>query len=121
MASRVLFNSQLATAAKRAGVRFQTTSAVSGAEFAAQREAVKSHAGPAAETWKKISIFVCIPALIAVSINSYNLMLAHEEHMEHHPRKFVKYPYMNTRTKDFFWGRESLFFNPNVNFSADEE
>ena len=47
MASRVLFNSQLTAAAKRAGVRYQTTypSAVSGAEFTAQREAMKAHAG----------------------------------------------------------------------------
>ena len=44
MASRVLFNSQLTNTIKRAGVRFQSTSAV-GAEFAAQREAVKVHAG----------------------------------------------------------------------------
>ncbi|KAI9266655.1 cytochrome c oxidase, subunit VIa [Phascolomyces articulosus] len=119
MASRVLFNSQLATAAKRAAVRFQSTSAA-GAEFAAQREAVKAHAGPAADTWKKISIFVCIPALLAVSVNAYNLAVAHEEHLEHHPREYVKYPYINIRTKDFFWGKESLIFNPKVNFSAEE-
>ncbi|KAI7859060.1 cytochrome c oxidase, subunit VIa [Circinella umbellata] len=119
MASRVLFNSQLTNTIKRAGVRFQSTSAA-GAEFAAQREAVKAHAGPAAETWKKISIFVCIPALLAVSVNAYNLAIAHEEHLAHHPPQYVKYPYINIRTKDYFWGKESLIFNPKVNFSAQE-
>ncbi|KAI8137733.1 cytochrome c oxidase, subunit VIa [Fennellomyces sp. T-0311] len=120
MASRVLFNSQLTSAVKRAGVRFQTTSSVSGAEFVAQRDAMKAHAAPAAGTWKKISIFVCIPALLAAGINAYNLAEAHEAHMAHHPREYVKYPYINVRGKDFFWGKESLFFNPKVNFSAEE-
>lgn len=44
MASRALFNSQLTSAVKRAGARFQSTTA-STSEFAAQRDAVKAHAG----------------------------------------------------------------------------
>ena len=44
MASRALFNTQLTSAVKRAGARFQSTAA-STSEFAAQREAVKAHAG----------------------------------------------------------------------------
>ncbi|CDS06620.1 hypothetical protein LRAMOSA09148 [Lichtheimia ramosa] len=119
MASRALFNSQLTSAVKRAGARFQSTTA-STSEFAAQRDAVKAHAGPAAETWKKISIFVCIPALLAAGVNAYNLASEHAAHMEHHPKEWVKYPYLNNRAKDFFWGKESLFFNPKVNLSAEE-
>lgn len=83
MASRVLFNSQLASTIKRAGARFQSTASHS--EFFAEREAVKKHAAgwffanlctikhfgikfcivASAETWKKISIFVCIPAYVS--------------------------------------------------------
>lgn len=44
MASRALFNTQLTSAVKRAGARFQSTAA-STSEFAAQRDAVKAHAG----------------------------------------------------------------------------
>ncbi|ORZ02432.1 cytochrome c oxidase, subunit VIa [Syncephalastrum racemosum] len=117
---RALVNSQVLSAVKRTGVRFSSTSA-EGAAFAAQRDAVKAHAGPAAETWKKISIFVVIPALIAASVNTYNLYEHHVEHMKHHPREYVKYPYINYRARDFFWGKESLFFNPSVNFSAADE
>ncbi|KAI9316073.1 cytochrome c oxidase, subunit VIa [Dichotomocladium elegans] len=119
MASRVLLHSQLTSAAKRAGVRFQSTSAA-GADFAAQRDAVKAHAGPAAETWKKISIFVAIPSVFVAAANAYNLAKEHEEHLAHHPREQVKYPYINWRVRDFFWGKNSLFFNPNVNLDASE-
>ncbi|KAH8552076.1 cytochrome c oxidase subunit VIa-domain-containing protein [Umbelopsis sp. PMI_123] len=111
-----LFSSPILAAAKRSGVRFQSTSA-----FAAERDAVKHHAESAANTWKKISLFVCIPALLASGINAYNLYAHHLEHEKEHPHEWVGYDYMNTRNKDFFWGKESLFFNPKVNHSAAEE
>ncbi|KAL1934928.1 hypothetical protein VTP01DRAFT_4068 [Rhizomucor pusillus] len=115
MASRALFNSQLVSGVKRAGVRFQSTF------DAAEREAVKKHAAESAATWKKISIFVCIPALLAAGANAYNLASAHAEHLAHHPREQVKYEYINWRVRDFFWGKESLFFNPKVNLSAADQ
>ncbi|KAG1048384.1 hypothetical protein G6F43_009221 [Rhizopus delemar] len=118
MVARII-SSQIAASVKRAGVRFQSTAANSG--FAAQRDAVKKHAAESAETWKKISIFVVIPSLIAASANAYNLYATHIEHQKHHPREWVKYPYINFRGRDFFWGRESLFFNPKVNLSAKDE
>ncbi|CEP18464.1 hypothetical protein [Parasitella parasitica] len=118
MASRV-FNSQVAASIKRAGVRFQST-AVDGS-FAAERDAIKHHATDAAGTWKKISIFVTIPCLAAAGFNAYNLYEAHHEHQKHHPKEWVKYPYINFRARDFFWGKESLFFNPEVNLSAKNE
>ncbi|KAG1136918.1 hypothetical protein G6F37_011029 [Rhizopus arrhizus] len=118
MVARII-SSQIAASVKRAGVRFQSTAADSG--FATQRDAVKKHAAESAETWKKISIFVVIPSLIAASANAYNLYAAHHEHQKHHPREWVKYPYINFRGRDFFWGRESLFFNPKVNLSAKDE
>ncbi|KAI8149843.1 cytochrome c oxidase subunit VIa-domain-containing protein [Fennellomyces sp. T-0311] len=113
MASRALFNPQLQLV-KRAGVRYTSS-------FVAEREAVKHHAAQSAETWKKISLFVCIPALLASGVNAYNLAVAHMKHQEEHPHKWVQYPYMNWRVKDYFWGKDSLFFNPKVNHSAADE
>ncbi|ORX62029.1 mitochondrial cytochrome c oxidase subunit VIa, partial [Hesseltinella vesiculosa] len=110
MASRVLFNSAALQSVKRAGVRFSSTAS------AAEQEAIRAHAAKSADTWKKISIFVCIPALAAAGFNAYNLYEKHHEHMLHHPHVFVNYEYMNWRAKqEFFWGPESLFFNPKVN------
>ncbi|KAI9262750.1 cytochrome c oxidase, subunit VIa [Sporodiniella umbellata] len=118
MVARIV-SSRVAASVKRAGIRFQSTAVDGG--FTAQRDAVKHHAAEAAETWKKISIFVAIPALVAASANAYNLYTHHVEHQKHHPKEWVKYPYINFRGRDFFWGRESLFFNPNVNLSAADE
>ncbi|KAL0094481.1 cytochrome c oxidase subunit 6A COX6A [Phycomyces blakesleeanus] len=118
MASRALFNTQLINTVKRAGARSQSSLAAT--EFLAEREAVKHHAADAAGTWLKISIFVCIPALAAAGFNAYNLYSHHVEHLAHHPPQYIKYPYINFRAKDFFWGKNSLFFNPKVNFSAEE-
>ncbi|CAO3663826.1 unnamed protein product [Umbelopsis ramanniana] len=94
-----LFSSPILAAVKRSGVRFQST-----AGFAAERDAVKHHAESAANTWKK-----------SPSSSAFLLFLPL------HPHEWVGYDYMNTRTKDFFWGKESLFFNPKVNHSAAEE
>ncbi|KAI9300899.1 cytochrome c oxidase, subunit VIa [Cunninghamella echinulata] len=113
MASRALFNNQLIQTVKRSGVRFSSTAT------AVEQEAIKSHAAKSADTWKKISIFVCIPALAAASLNAYNLYEKHHEHQLHHPKEWVKYEYINLRVRPFFWGKESLFFNPKVNLSAD--
>ncbi|KAI7858715.1 cytochrome c oxidase subunit VIa-domain-containing protein [Circinella umbellata] len=113
MASRALFNSQLIQITKRPGVRYTS-------QFVAQREAVKHHAAESAETWKKICIFVCIPTLLASGVNAYNLMKAHEKHQAEHPHEWVQYPYMNMRGKDYFWGKNSLFFNPKVNHPVEE-
>lgn len=65
------------------------------------------------DKWKKISIFVVVPALVAGIINAY---IGHEK--EHHePRpEFIDYAHMRHRVKDYPWGgNKSLFHNPHVN------
>ncbi|CAO0802227.1 unnamed protein product [Mucor circinelloides] len=104
---------------KRLGARYQ--SQLIKTEFETERQAVKVHAAESAETWKKITLFVCIPALIGAGYNAYNLYAKHLEHAKEHPKEWVKYPYINYRGKDFFWGKNSLFFNPEVNLDAAEE
>lgn len=54
------------------------------------------------ETWRKISVYVCIPAIVAASANAYNLWAKHQEHLEHEKHEGheqVKYPYMRIRAK----------------------
>jgi cytochrome c oxidase subunit 6a len=62
-----------------------------------------------------------INSLAAAGFNAYNLYEEHHEHQKHHPKEWIKYPYMNFRARNFFWGPESLFFNPEVNLSAVDE
>ncbi|KAG0381217.1 MAG: cytochrome c oxidase, subunit VIa [Linnemannia gamsii] len=111
--------SRIAAAAK--GIRFASHAhgSHSANPWLAERIAVKEHAGPAAETWRKISIYVAVPAIIASSANAYNLYAKHQAHLEHERHEGhekVKYPYMRLRSKAFPWGDDSLFFNPDINF-----
>ncbi|KAI1317218.1 Cytochrome c oxidase subunit 6A, mitochondrial [Mortierella claussenii] len=111
--------SRIAAAAR--GIRFASSATTANAAnpWLAERIAIKEHAGPAADTWRKISIYVCIPALIAASANAYNLYSKHQAHLEHERHEghheMIKYPYMRLRAKAFPWGDDSLFFNPDVN------
>ncbi|KAF9975929.1 Cytochrome c oxidase subunit 6A, mitochondrial [Actinomortierella ambigua] len=105
--------SRIASAAK--GIRFASTAAAESNPWLAERIARKEHAGPSAETWRKISIFVCMPAIVASTANAYRLYAEHQEHMAHHPPEKIKYPYMRLRARAFPWGDDSLFFNPAVN------
>ncbi|KAI8067958.1 cytochrome c oxidase, subunit VIa [Gongronella butleri] len=104
-------------ATRRVGLRYQST----GGDLRARYEAERHHAGQAAETWKKICYFVAVPALIAAGVNSYNLYSKHVEHLKHHPPQYVNYEYMAWRARPFFWGNNSLFFNPAVNHDANED
>ncbi|KAI8099841.1 cytochrome c oxidase, subunit VIa [Halteromyces radiatus] len=99
---------------KRTGVRYQS-------QLLEQWKAEKAHAAEAADTWKKITLYVAIPALLASGINAYNLYSHHVQHQKEHPHKFVKYEYINFRVRPFFWGNNSLLFNPKVNLDANEE
>nr|ABO87602.1 cytochrome c oxidase subunit VIa [Coccidioides immitis] len=74
-------------------------------KFNREREAVKAHAA-ATNLWRKLSIYVVIPALILGSLNAWNLWNEHWEHWEHMPplEERVEYPYQNIRSKNFPWG-----------------
>lgn len=47
-----------------------------------------------------------IPSLIIAGVNAWRLWDEHWEHKSHEPplEERVEYPYMNIRTKNFFWG-----------------
>lgn len=58
------------------------------------------------DLWRKLSIYVVIPALFIAGANAYRLWVEHWEHKSHEPplEEKVEYPYQNIRTKNFFWG-----------------
>ncbi|KAI4124130.1 MAG: hypothetical protein LQ338_004976 [Usnochroma carphineum] len=71
--------------------------------FNRERMAVKQHAKASSGTNTRS---VAVPALILSAINAKNLWDEHWEHWKHLPplEERVEYPYMNIRTKKFFWG-----------------
>lgn len=94
-----------------------------GGDFQAERQAVKQHAADTSSLWRKISIWVCIPATIVCTVNAYNLAKEHEAHQAEHPTEMIAYPYRNIRVKNFPWGDgdKTIFWNDNVNHQNPEE
>ncbi|KAI9839087.1 MAG: Cytochrome c oxidase subunit 6A, mitochondrial [Thelocarpon superellum] len=113
------------------GSRRFASSGPSGLEGAAdnafnrERQAIKDHAAATSDLWRKLSIYVVIPALIIGSLNAWNLWSAHWEHWAHMPplEERPEYPYQNLRTKNFFWGDgdKTLFWNDEVNYHKKDE
>ncbi|KXL47447.1 hypothetical protein M433DRAFT_64160 [Acidomyces richmondensis BFW] len=93
--------------------------------FNRERAAVKAHAAATSDLWRKLSIYVVIPALCIGSVNAWRLWSEHWEHKSHEPpvEERTEYPYMNIRTKNFFWGDgdKTLFWNPKVNHHKRDE
>ena len=58
------------------------------------------------DLWRKLSIYVVIPAIAIAGANAYRLWVEHWEHKSHEPplEEQPEYPYQNIRTKNFFWG-----------------
>jgi hypothetical protein len=58
------------------------------------------------DTWRKLSIWVAIPALIISGVNAWRLWNEHWEHQAHLPpvEERTEYPFMNIRNKAFPWG-----------------
>jgi len=97
------------------------------AEWVAKREAVKHHAIGTTDLWRKISMFVCLPAIVVCVAWVQQVEAKHEEHQEHlkaendgHLPEPPAYPYLHMRSKPFPWGPNSLFFNPHTNKDMNE-
>jgi len=118
-----MFRRQLtgvARAARPAGRRYAST--VEGGDYAAEKAAVKAHALETTDLWRKISLYVCIPATLVCVAWVRNVEGEHEEHLEHIKEEnggemppTPEYPYLNKRGKPFPWGMNTLFFNPHTN------
>ncbi|OAA63299.1 cytochrome c oxidase subunit [Niveomyces insectorum RCEF 264] len=123
-----MFRSAIARRAMPAARRFYsapTAGAAGENAFVRERRAVQEHAAQSANLWRKISIFVCIPALIGAGANAYYLWNEHWEHWSHLPplEERVEYPYQNIRSKNFSWGDgdKTLFWNDKVNYHKKDK
>lgn len=100
-----------------------TSNPAKGAEFAKHLEAVEHHAKGSTSNWKKISFLVAVPAIALTAINTYFVEMEHAEHRAHNKHlsdeewPVPKYPYLNIRRIDFFWGDgdKTLFWNSDCN------
>jgi cytochrome c oxidase subunit 6a len=98
------------------------------AEFKETYEGTRDHAKKTFGLWRNISIFVCIPALVATAISSYNHEMRHAEHRVHMshipddemPREFE---FQNLRIKPYFWGDgdKTLFWHEGANRHVVDE
>ncbi|KAH9837037.1 mitochondrial cytochrome c oxidase subunit VIa [Rhodofomes roseus] len=97
--------------------------------FWEKQAAESEHAGQTSELWRKISYYVCIPAVIVTSIWVYKVETEHMEHFEHLKAEnggklppVPNYEYINMRKSGPFpWGNNSLFFNPHTQKNMEEE
>ncbi|KAI0639694.1 mitochondrial cytochrome c oxidase subunit VIa [Trametes polyzona] len=111
-------------AALRAVPRARNFAAAAGkSNYREQMEATVHHAAETTELWRKISFFVCLPAIAVCTLWVRNVEAEHEAHKEHliheNGGKLPEppaYEYLNRRASgNFPWGPNTLFFNPKVN------
>ncbi|KAI0788646.1 cytochrome c oxidase, subunit VIa [Abortiporus biennis] len=103
-----------------------TAGSVAKSKYHEELAALQAHAGETTEMWRKISFFVCIPAIVVTGIWVYKVEAEHAEHDAHlraeHGGELPEVPayeYLNKRSKPFPWGNNSLFFNPKYNKNVE--
>jgi hypothetical protein len=67
--------------------------------FAKHIEEETHQATAATGTWKNISFFVAIPAVIFCSYNAYVKEKEHAKHAEEHGKHFLPWPHLRIRSK----------------------
>lgn len=90
--------------------------------FAKELAEEEAHAQKTMVTWRYISLFVAIPAVMLTAYNSWLKEEAHAAHEEEHGKPdFVPYAHLRLRNKMFPWGdgNHSLFHNPHTNALPD--
>ncbi|KAJ3574096.1 hypothetical protein NP233_g1991 [Leucocoprinus birnbaumii] len=95
--------------------------------YLAEESALTSHATHTTDLWRKISYYVCIPAIAVCCAWVYNVETEHAAHVEHIKHEnggelpeTPAYDYLNRRGKPFPWGMNSLFFNPHTNKNMED-
>lgn len=70
-----------------------------------------------AEYWRKVFLFVGLPIIGLVGVNTYLLEREHFEHLEHEPVNQTPYDYLKIRAKKFPWGDgdKTMFHNDAIN------
>lgn len=51
--------------------------------YEAEYVATENHAAHTSKLWRKISIYVCTPVILATCVNTYFVEMKHAEHREH--------------------------------------
>ncbi|XP_058835099.1 cytochrome c oxidase subunit 6A, mitochondrial-like [Topomyia yanbarensis] len=76
--------------------------------------AVSGQEAGRSKLWKKLSLFVALPAVGLCMVNTY---LSHRKAHKHERPEFVPYEYLHIRHKRFPWGdgTKSFFHNPRIN------
>ncbi|KAI0931876.1 hypothetical protein AcW1_000840 [Taiwanofungus camphoratus] len=100
-----------------------TTGELMKTDWAEKQAALKAHAAETANLWRRVSFYVCLPAIAVTALWVRNVEAEHAAHQEHikaeHDGKLPELPeyeYLNRRPcGPFPWGMNSLFFNPHVN------
>ncbi|KAJ7169780.1 mitochondrial cytochrome c oxidase subunit VIa [Mycena filopes] len=89
------------------------------AKWLANQEAIRHHALQSTDFWRKMSYYVCIPALAIFGTYVYNVEVEHGAHTRHLQEENdgklpqpPRFEYLNRRQKPYPWGMNSLFFNP---------
>ncbi|KAF7306827.1 hypothetical protein MIND_00474600 [Mycena indigotica] len=87
-------------------------------QWVAEQKAIEHHALQTTDFWRKMSYYVCVPALAIFGLYVYNVEIEHKAHNAHliaendgklpQPPRFE---YLNRRNKPFPWGPNSLFYN----------
>jgi cytochrome c oxidase subunit 6a len=95
--------------------------------YISEQEALQHHAAETTGLWRKISYFVCIPAIAVCVAWVYNAEVEHNAHLDHIRAENdgqlpdpPAYEYLNKRAKPFPWGMNTLFFNPHANKDLSE-
>ncbi|KDR84878.1 hypothetical protein GALMADRAFT_149419 [Galerina marginata CBS 339.88] len=91
-------------------------------KFLAADKDLQVHAAEASDLWRKISFYVCVPAIAVCVAWVYNAEVEHAAHVEHIKEEnggelpeTPAFDYLNRRSKPYPWGANSLFFNPHAN------
>ncbi|XP_006454700.1 COX6A subunit VIa of cytochrome c oxidase [Agaricus bisporus var. bisporus H97] len=129
--ARTALRSALRTAPRRSrGFAQEVTQAESPAvkAYLQEESALIHHATETSDMWRKISYFVCLPAVAVCTIWVYNAESEHMAHLEHMRQENggelpqpPEYDFLNRRNRPFPWGMNSLFFNPEVNKNMETE
>ncbi|KAF9452587.1 mitochondrial cytochrome c oxidase subunit VIa [Macrolepiota fuliginosa MF-IS2] len=129
--ARTALRTAIRTAPRRSRGFAQTVSESRGAPletYLAEEKALEHHAAQTSDLWRKISFYVCVPAIAVCVAWVYNAETEHAAHVEHIKEEnggvlpeTPAYDYLNRRSKPFPWGMNSLFYNPHSNKNMEEE
>ena len=88
-----------------------TEKAKSDMKFQSERE---HHAGKLGDTWKKISIFVCVPVILLTAVYAYK---NESNHLGHFHKSETEHEYLFIRKKPFPFGdgKGSFFHHDTYN------